>query len=69
MRLCAFFSKDKSLLEIFNSADDYSADVYSIMATKLFKAEKVTKELRSQAKQLTLAILYGIFISFDFFLI
>ena len=65
MRICAYLSRDKHLAKIFSNATNGNGnrggncDIYRVMASQLFGVELVTDIMRSQAKTLTLAILYG----------
>ena len=65
MRICAYLSRDKHLAKIFSNARNGNGnnigngDIYRVMASQLFGVELVTDIMRSQAKTLTLAILYG----------
>lgn len=57
LRIAAFLSKDKKLVEIFKSGKD----VHSAVASEVYnvKEEDVTKEMRRQAKVINFGILYG----------
>lgn len=57
LRVAAFLSKDKKLIDIFKSG----RDVHTEVAAQVFKvpAEKVDKEMRRKAKVINFGILYG----------
>ena len=57
LRLLAHISKDKHLIEAFNSG----IDVHTLTASKVFEVpiEKVTKEMRYKAKAVNFGIIYG----------
>ncbi len=57
LRVAAFLSKDKKLVDIFKSG----RDVHTEVAAQVFKvpAEKVDKEMRRKAKVINFGILYG----------
>lgn len=57
LRVAAFLSKDKKLIDIFRSG----RDVHTEVAAQVFKvpAEKVDKEMRRKAKVINFGILYG----------
>jgi DNA polymerase-1 len=57
LRIAAFLSKDKTLIEIFKTGDD----VHTSVASVVFNVPKqdVTKDMRRQAKVINFGILYG----------
>jgi DNA polymerase-1 len=57
LRIAAFLSKDKTLLEIFRKGED----VHTAVAAKVFNAslEDVDKEMRRKAKVINFGIIYG----------
>ncbi len=57
LRIAAFLSKDEKLLEIFRS----NKDVHTAVAAEVYgvEEERVTKEMRRQAKVINFGILYG----------
>ncbi len=57
LRIAAFLSKDKKLVEIFRNGKD----VHSAVAAQVFcvPESEVTKEMRSRAKVINFGILYG----------
>ncbi|HYC34431.1 MAG TPA: DNA polymerase [Candidatus Paceibacterota bacterium] len=57
LRIAAFLSNDKKLIEIFKSGED----VHAAVASRVFKVplEKVDKEMRRKAKVINFGILYG----------
>eukprot|EP01132_Coremiostelium_polycephalum_P000108 gene108-144_t len=58
LRIMAYFSQDKTMIEAFKAGKD----VHAITASKLFKVsvEEVTEEMRRQAKTANFGIIYGI---------
>src|SRR5207248_2344309 len=63
MRILAIFCGDAKLIELFSSRADNHAesDVYKLMASICFSRpiDKVTKEERTLAKQISLGLIYG----------
>jgi DNA polymerase-1 len=61
LRIAAFLSDDKKLIEIFKSG----GDVHQAVASEVFKVprEKVDKEMRRKAKVINFGILYGMGVS------
>ncbi len=57
LRVAAFLSGDKNLIKIFTE----DRDIHSEVAAQIFKvaSDKVTKEMRRQAKVINFGILYG----------
>lgn len=57
LRIAAWLSKDKKLIEIFKNGED----VHSAVASEVFKVplDKVDKEMRRKAKVINFGILYG----------
>ncbi len=57
LRIAAFMSKDKELIEIFKSG----RDVHTEVAARVFKvpADQVDKEMRRRAKVINFGIIYG----------
>ncbi len=57
LRIAAFLSKDKKLIEIFKNGED----VHTAVAASVFKVppEKVDKEMRRRAKVINFGIIYG----------
>ena len=57
MRILAWLSKDPNLIEVFNGGKD----VHTAVASKVFEVseDKVTKEMRRQAKVINFGIIYG----------
>jgi len=57
LRIAAFLSKDKNLIDIFKNG----RDVHTEVAMRVFKvpAEKVDKEMRRKAKVINFGIIYG----------
>lgn len=57
LRIAAFLSRDEKLLEIFKQG----RDVHTAVAAQVFKvdAEKVTKDMRRQAKVINFGVMYG----------
>jgi DNA polymerase I len=57
LRISAFLSKDKKLIDIFRNGKD----VHSAVASEVFRVNEseVTKEMRRQAKVINFGILYG----------
>jgi len=57
LRIGAFLSKDKKLIEIFKKGEDVHTGVASVMFD--IEPDKVNKEMRRQAKIINFGILYG----------
>ena len=57
LRIAAFLSKDKTLIEIFKSGEDVHSSVASVVFGVDLK--DVTKEMRREAKVINFGILYG----------
>lgn len=57
LRIAAFLSGDKKLIEIFKTGQD----VHTAVAVEVFgvKPEEVTKEMRSKAKVINFGVMYG----------
>lgn len=57
LRIAAFLSGDKKLIEIFKTGQD----VHTAVACEVFgvKPEEVTKEMRSKAKTINFGVMYG----------
>ncbi len=57
IRIAAFLSEDKKLIEIFKKGED----VHTAVASEVFgvKPEEVTKEMRSRAKTINFGVMYG----------
>ncbi|MFZ2523486.1 MAG: DNA polymerase [Minisyncoccia bacterium] len=57
LRIAAFLSGDKRLIEIFKTSED----VHTAVACEVFgvKPEEVTKEMRTKAKTLNFGVMYG----------
>ncbi len=56
LRLMAHFSEDKHLIEAFNRGED----IHSATASKIFKTDDVTSDMRRKAKTANFGIIYGI---------
>ena len=57
LRIAAFLSEDKKLIEIFKNGED----VHTAVASEVFgvKKEEVTKEMRTKAKVINFGVMYG----------
>ncbi|MCX6717781.1 MAG: DNA polymerase, partial [Candidatus Taylorbacteria bacterium] len=57
LRIAAFLSQDKKLIDIFNKGED----IHSAVASEVFNVpiEKVDKEMRRRAKVINFGIMYG----------
>ncbi len=57
LRIAAFLSKDKKLIEIFKNGED----VHTAVAKEVFgvDAKDITKEMRSKAKVINFGVMYG----------
>ncbi len=57
LRIAAFLSGDKKLIEIFNKGED----IHTAVASEVFgvNKEQVTKEMRSHAKVINFGVMYG----------
>ncbi len=57
LRIAAFLSNDKKLIEIFKSGED----IHTAVASEVFGVEpdKITKEMRAKAKVINFGVMYG----------
>jgi DNA polymerase-1 len=58
LRVLAYYSKDKSLVEAYTSGTE--TDLHTLTASKMFKKDDVTKQERTIAKMINFGIAYGI---------
>lgn len=56
LRILAKLSNSKTLQDVFN----HGGDIHELTAQKIFKVEKVTPDVRRQAKTVNFGIIYGI---------